>query len=613
MMRYALAIVLAAASAAADDLDALEARYGRDPLAMTLGNGRLTIGVDDQGRLCAVRWPSPGYHDQLTYDRDEETTGVTWGLLREGRVHWSSAWEWSAPRRTDHGRRVAVDFANAPLSVAGTMALRVDAAADRLAVEVVFDEPPREGDRIVWFADLTPTTRKLPELPVADFILDHLNDFACLVHPGLDAVVHFRPEQPGQNEWLRIERHAESGASIDSLLRFGDGTWMAWRVPDAAYHCFDTSETVPDEALGESGGGLAYGPGSASVGVAPVRDQTVTFSLVLAESSDAMRDRLRSEPAGAASATESDPVLDTLRVLQDAATGSIVRGVSVRPPLNRDWPRYGAWAVRAFDLAGERERARALLEFYLARVSPGGTLPAGALPFAVYPDGIPAALRGLVDTQAAAWVLWAAAEHARTLDPPERTALLDAWWPHLSGITGFIVDWTEDTTGVPWHAYDPASGRDERDRSQLFTGHLGLSTMIALAEATNRDVPESWTRRKRQWDALLESHSRAPGFAFAANEPLPFWITSVFPPDHPAVRQALRDRIANADRKPAGVAARQLAEIALYHEAAGAPETDALRTRVRDLRALPQTANDAYVAATLIVAEAALSGAESQR
>lgn len=598
--------VMLQAIAGADDIAVLETQYGRDPLTAVIGNGGLTVGLDGKGRVSVLRWPSPGFYDQLSYESDQLATGIAWGLVRDHRIHWCPAWPWINGARDAGGYRYEQHFALAEFDVSGTAQFRVDPQRPRLEIDVTCDGL-QPDDRIVWWANLTPTTRKLPELPVADFALEPYNDFACFADPAVQRLIHFRPGQPGSGDWARLEQVFESGEVHPAAKRFGDGVWIGYTVSGGAeFHCFDARSIGADPLAVPAGGPVAYGFDAASLAVAAFAGGRSTFALDVAESSEALYESFDA-PNSHADTVDLAPAVATLLVHQDQITGSTVRSASVRPPLNRDWPRYGAWAIRALDLAGHHDRSSQLISFYLDRISNGGALPAGALPFAMYPDGTSAALQSLVDTEAAAWVLWATVEHARDLQPADRAAFLDEHWGQMAALTGFIADWAEDTTGTPWHAYDPVLGRDRRDRSQIFTGHLALSTVVSLAEDEQLAVPESWTRRKHQWDVLLDSYSRAPGFQFTGHEPLPFWARELFPADHPAVHQAIHARLASLEEQSPPKAARNLAEIALYN----APDASALRQLHPRLARLgldpagpPSVAvlTDSYAAATGYVA-----------
>lgn len=607
------AIFIAGLAAAADDRPLLEQRFGRDPLAATLGDGGLTIGLDGSGRVCALRWPSPGYYGQLTYDDAQAPTGIEWGLLRDGTVYWMHGPEWACESLVVASGHAEFELKSSSLALNARIAAWVEPALDRFEMTIAFTGA-RPDDQIVWFADITPATRLVPELLASELALRSQNDFASFVDEASNTVIHFRPAHPGRDEWSRAEELAADGGEPDAWKRFGNGTWLAYTVsPRTQLGCFENASGVDGGQIsaGLANRNSATGSGVVSAAVAPLGPAEVRFTLWAAESFDdlerAMNVRVKPSEQRA-----WPPLIETLRAHQDRKSGSVVRSVASRPPLHADWPRYGAWVIRAFDLAGDHESAARLIEFYLSKAS-GGEVSEGALPYAVYPNGVPATPGNLIDTEGPAWAAWAAVEHVNALPAPERTAFLDANWDRLAGLADFVVNWAEDTRGIPWHGYDPELGRDRRDRSQIFTGHLALSAILPLAKTEDKSIPESWTRRKKQWDTLMDGYRRDPAFRFRDVDLLPFWAPEFFPRAEEPLSGAILERLNNLESQPEAAAARQLAEIGLVYgigtnEArALRPHLDSLTKRLLDPRS-GQAFSDSYAAGAAFVATVTVLG-----
>ena len=219
MKRSALSILLNLALvtiARAVEIEGLEKIYGPGDLAMVSGTGRLTVGVNARGQISLCKWPSPGYNDQISYrsrpvdSPDPEVVpghGLLWGIRMSGELVWMDDPRWDIAQRYDAPTNtIMVTEARWPESgIVVTHRVSVlplrDVFLSELEVRGAASPP-----QVYWFANFTPCTRHLPELPVADWLLDDLNDFAAFSDLDEGVVVHFRPQKPAHEDWERAER-----------------------------------------------------------------------------------------------------------------------------------------------------------------------------------------------------------------------------------------------------------------------------------------------------------------------------------------------------------------------------------------------------------------------
>lgn len=594
------------------DIDLLNEIYGSQSLATIAGNGRLTVGVDPRGRVALCRWPSPGLQDQLTSrNRVTDTPGpsadpgygLQWGIEIDGERLWLTDERWNTTQQygslSSAILRTTSRLQDSPIVLTQTIA--VQPGSDVLILQLAatgLDTPPR----IFWHANFSPVTRKpLPELPVAGWFAESLNDFAAFTDNSEKAVYHFRPRNPGRRDWQLAEQFAREGASPEQWRSFGDGTWISYASPQAtvAAHC-GTGLVPPDAAVQDHlreghDDTAAVGECYSIVEFAPKHENNrfvTTLYIAFGDSAQSVR-ALRREALATGydalvqntnvhwmrwletahrlarlepqSSRLFDQALLTLAACTDAQTGAIVRSPSTQPPLARDWPRHGAWMTYALDLAGYTAMAEKHTLFYLDAVRtadrPGE--PAGSLPHALYPDGTPAAPHVFLDTQAVAWTLWSIHRHSTFIEGTRQLAYLRKVWDTVVLSTEFLVGWSDARRGAPLHSFDPATLRDMRSNEVLATTRLGLIGALGIAEALGKTPPKGWTRRLGELDALLQNLLMNPAAAWELGEALPFALENMLDPNDPRLDEAIKRRLQALPDLDGHAAAKALSDVAI--------------------------------------------------
>ncbi len=614
MKRSAFSILLALALgtiAWADEIEGMEEIYGPRDLAMVSGIGGLTVGVNGRGRISLCKWPSPGYNDQISYrvraagpsGREVDPGhGLLWGIRMDGELVWMNDPRWEIRQRYDApSNTIMVTEARWPGSgVVATQRISVLPLSDVFVSEMEVSgvaSPPQ----FYWFANFTPCTRHLPELPVADWLLDDLNDFAAFSDPNEGIVIHFRPEKPSRKDWERAERLSKSAARAGQWRSFRDGAWIAYQGINGlqAAQC-GSGATTPAEAVGLLRD--AAGRSSAATGdcysvaeITPERKGrwyrarvAVAFGKSYAQVKESLDQVAERDTAGLFRETadfqrrllslakypetENQRISDYLQRAQltiltsrDSITGSIVRSPAIQPPLARDWPRYGAWMIHAMDHAGGLEIAESHIKFYLNNVRSAYARgkPIGSLPSATYTDGVDASPHFLVDDEAVAWLLWAIGEHGGFVPERRRNDFFESIWEPLVLCTDFLADWKDSRRGAPLWAEDPITLSDTKTRERLFASKLGLDAAIDVATAIGRTPPGPWLDRQRQIDNLVRGLILDGEIQWRVGEPLPMFLDELGEVDEQVLEEAAASRLQALEELRGIGAAKAFAELAL--------------------------------------------------
>lgn len=553
--------------------------FGESPVAAVTGNGGLTVGVDDMGRVVSCRWPSPGYHDQISYSAGGAARagasgqGLLWGIAAGGRFHWMTQEEgWRAQRTfAPNGAPVIrIECTIAELGLRAVQTVFVHAETDvlvwRIAVSGVSEAPA-----LCFFADLTPCTRLIPEAPIADWALDGLNDFAAFVEPDGQRVCHFRPRQPGAREWERARAIVAGTLPHVQWNRFPEGVWAMYgsanRVRSVA--CFDPAAAPKAESLLSgvampNAGRACAGQCASMLWIEPENvagswqgavfltfgknhddaANTLTSALQAGgsqlEEQTSARWSTRLDSATMAPGTHPTAArqlryaLASLFIAIDRGTGAIVRAPITQAPHALDWPRHGVWTTLALDLAGYHAEAERHLRFYLDALRDGARAgaPAGSLPVALYANGVEALPELLLERDAAAWLLGGLWRHGAMLEPAPQRAFFESVARKAETAALFLATWSLDPDGRVLPSYQPPLSRDGASTESLMLAYAGLESAARIAEAIEKGLAPPVR------DALQEVQSAIQLQFYALDAPwnwppgLAYWMDAIVPEGH---------------------------------------------------------------------------------
>ncbi len=422
------------------------------------GNSALIVGFGYAGELTAFRWPSPSYFDHIFYHTPipilgkrcksacacrkllhngaEETMGSFAGIYLPaedgGRVHWFRDASWQ------HGQRYMSPWSNVVVTIAEhpAIGLRVEILnfvhpdKDVLVrhYRVVGREPSSclRGAKLMYYENMAPVTNKTPYLPLDDWALEDMYDFAVMYYEAGDALVHFRPQQPDASLLPRLDTSQEEidqyierldrvfgyepgRAEVPIYLAIGaDFSGLGGTGRSDGHQCglerlkAPSSEKLQaayyDSLDGElQATSVAYGKVDGAL-MKEISEDTadVSFTVYLTASNRAadalaLLDEARrhgweslleetekewSQWIGKAvmPATDDPEILAvckrtlvSIRQSWDKRTGAFVASIASQPPYHLNWPRDGAFLSFAMDVAGFADIAASNL-YFLAEV-----------------------------------------------------------------------------------------------------------------------------------------------------------------------------------------------------------------------------------------------------
>lgn len=577
-----------------------EAQFGPADVTAISGNGGLTVGVNRYGRLTSCRWPSPGYYDQLHYLTRSRTLpelgvgpehGAMWALRVAGQAYWLVGPPWQVEHQGYRSDASTVIETNAVLPQLGVKTLQtlfVHPEQDLIVARITVLGTPGPS-AVYWFQNFSPCARLIPELPIADWALDALNDFAVFAAPGGERLYHFRPEHTGQEDWERAEALANKASAEGGLPPewdvFDTGVWIGAATPNRvrAHQCGNDQGPNSARAAIETGrfagSSSAVGqchaaydliPEDRARGSARAGDRALITTVYIAFGQNRQRvddildyagergfDCLQREteaywrrwlePAGLTleeSALESTRRRALLTIAQatDRQTGVVVRAPITQPPMALAFARYGAWITLALDMAGYPSLAERNTRFYAEVLRREGRpgMPRGSLPAACYANHVPALPHVILDVDATAWMLGSLWRHAAFLDRKARRDYLESVWDTVDVAADFLIQWKHGVKGEPLHSFERNRLRDTRSVSSQLLILMGLESALEMAAVLQKPAPEAWAVRRRELDTLVRFH--------LLNDPAPWllepetacWLRDVAPQDHPMWRATVK-------------------------------------------------------------------------
>ena len=576
-------------------------------LTALAGNGGLTVGLNAHGQVGMCRWPSPGYFSQVRYRPDSQAPapgqGLMWGIRVADKTAWISNGTWKTTQRYARDDSTLIEtIATLPESdVVVTQQLFVCSTRDILVARVTVDHAG-ETPILYWFADLSPCTRLIPELSIAEWMFDGCRDFAAFTPDQGKTICHFRPEHPGSQAWGEAERLAIQ-PDAPAWDAFGDGTWIACSSPNAVagFRCASeadrasTFEQADRDAL--DGATAAVGPCHSVLALRPAAEGDafsatvfVAFGKSRAEAAEALAYALSQGFAtllretddhwktwlGPAVLPQTDDATiasckrDLLTIAQclDRSSHAVARPAASGQASLLDWTQDGAWFTLALDLAGYRDRAGAHASYLAGLIRTEGQRgkPYGSVPAACFANGTDSAPHLVLSADAAAWTLGAVWRHAAFLEGPARRTFLTGVWDKARLAADFLVGWTDGRTREPLPAFDRRLWRDAQSTDLLLAAYMGVDAAIRMAGALGNTPPAEWTRRKRDLDALLRFHCVDDNGRWKSDSVLPFWQREIAQTELPAWSTVVDRRIAKLDKADEAATASAACEAALVWE-----------------------------------------------
>jgi len=558
--RISLAFFLLLLPAAAADYEPWTELFGSAAATGVVGNGGLTAGLDDAGRIVSCRWPSPSYSDQLTVTPDRRASGAHWALRIGETTYWPAAGDWDVSQTYSGSPPVVLQtrFRHTRPEIEAVQTLFVHPGFDVLVCRIEVVAAPAKP-AVYWFQNFTPCTRVLPEAPVADWALDSLNDFAAFADWDRERVYQFRPERPSAADWSRVRNLNSAGPETGS--NFAPGVWIATASEQRvrAMHCGidgHVTAAVPQIEQGRlEGRRNAVGPCHSALELEPAAtndgyEATLYIAFGRTRSAadaqlapartagyQALLDRVQQHwnawlaPSGLAVAENPEAArlqraLLTMGSATDRGTGVVVRAPVTQPPLAYVAAKPAAFIAAALARAGYPEAAARQTRFLagLLREKDVPGMPEGSLTAAAYSNGVEAAPHLVLDVAAPAWLLSAAERHGASRDPGAEAAYLRGLWPRLAAAADFLAGWKYGRSRRPLPSFSLPAMRDRAGDGLTFTVFMGLNAAIRIASTLDEEPPDQWTSRARELEALIKTRLVRPREPWRLDSVLAYWL-----------------------------------------------------------------------------------------
>ncbi len=588
MKTLALGFLLSMAALAADP-PPLESLFGPSDVTAIAGNGALTVGINNFGRLALCRWPSPGYSNQISYSARDAALptkgiprehGAMWAIRADGQTLWLTGSPWTPVEAltTADDPVLTVRTTTPGGEITATQSIVVVPGADVVALHLSVTGPSTSPS-VYWYQNITPCTRIIPEWPVADWAFDAANDFAAFIDAH-DRIVHFRPERLTADDWEQAERLADTGGLPGEWMSFSPGVYAVTASPQGFLQATcsptghgDVWSQVDGGTLSEQRGSWGQCQSAAAVTLTRVGEAYEATVLIAfgrdyagaTETLERFVDRpfplLAAEmrhhwqqwldtmrlpaPPGSRERALVQRALLTIGMCRDRTTGSVVRSPETQPPRCLDWPRNGVWISEAFTAAGRDDLARALTAFHAGtqRLDATEVRAYGSLPAACYANGVEGAPHLVQDIEATAWFLWEIARRALGDEAALRAAFWRELHPAVTSAADFLVRWTDARTSRPLHTFSPALMRDAQTTDNLVAVYLGMSAAIAIAEGTGLAVPVEWRERRGELRTLVEFACFTEEGDIRLDVPRAFMFAELVRPGAPRMLPVLEARL----------------------------------------------------------------------
>lgn len=517
------------------------------------GNGALTIGVNPKGGGTTCRWPGPGGPNHLV----SQPEALSWGIRSAG--HDEINWLQQGQTTTNDAWPLLTTTQKDASGLAISQSLYVHPEKDILAASVILQgsaTPPE----LYWHAAFAPCTRQVPEVPILNDLFHAYDGFAIYTTDG-KTFFHFRPKNPGSQEWQTALKLATGNLPRDTWNSFGAGVWIACASPNtvAGYQCSANAPLAQSRAMAQSrtlesnaaAAGdntnclIALTPTSGASGhqatvytaFGSTREdaaQTLQYAL---DRGDAFQNECQQwwerhlaratlpKTYDAALLAQCRRDIITLTLATARQSGAIMRGPLDAPAGRLDWPQDGAFINYALDLAGYTERAGKQLQSYAAairRETHPGT-PAGSMPLALQSDGTDGIPAMALQPAAAAWALAAMWRHATFLDDESRRRTLTSLWDPVRLAADFLTRWADGRNKEPLPAFDIKHWRDTKQPDVLLTSYMGIDSALKIAAAIGQTPPEEWKQRTTELDVLIRLRHVGEGWQWNSDTLLPFW------------------------------------------------------------------------------------------
>ncbi len=535
------------------------------PGLTNLGNGRLSISIDNSGNIVSCRWPSPGYYEHYGKSIVNHAVGYT-----DDNISTFSGWllldgdEYISPDLYQQELDIDVPLLHAEstwesLGLTLHHKVFVHPIFDVIVSQVVVDSalPSTQDFEFRWTSSYIPENRIYPEYPAATIMLRPKEQSGLMFAGGDQGVYSFAPGEDSWLEWNALVGTAPGLISHESISTLGKGIWISTTTdisPSKVVANTKSNDIVLEQPL------LHTQVNSLSFELVLKKDDKCAVFIAFAETRESLDaaliqiqeqhskqletevrtfwEQLLPTTTTTTNSTVIDELLpyieQTFHLFRDTNSGAIVEYLDFGSPFYGVTPETSAWVAYAYAVEEEWEKADGLLNFQRStmRNTHARGKPIGSLPVAAYSNGTEATPHLWLNRSGTAWWL-GACHHVHRLLPENMLSIF--WEQYKDSITiagDYLAESIQPRNAEPLPGFDARYMMDVRSIQADIMQYTGLLSAIHLLESSGETIPGLWTQSINDLETYLAFEQLNQDAAWEVDTSLPLWLDGLIPADN---------------------------------------------------------------------------------
>ncbi len=521
--------------------------YGPTNISGIMGNGRLSVALNEKGTITVFKWPSPSYYDHvkyMTWSREKPffgalpNEGIFAGIFYitdDGQgFNWLREWDVSQEYLYPDSLILLTCFENHRLRLRVEQTDIVDPELDLLRrnYRIKLDPAsPVKSAKLMLHANFNPMVSKITSFPFQDTYLEYLSNSAAEYDPEAGALIQHKTGRDISTGIINsvfialgLDAPPESyQAGLDSIA------WpLNLRVNDPFFQAGKGKYGGADSASGQVSAGL-----SSAMDFSQNYTAEMDFFIAVSDDRRDAKDVLAKGKAmpfpvalektrkhwSGKIASCPMPDTDNQRILQVARlsllvmlagfcedSGAVVASIATQSPYGEDWPRDGAFINEALTAAGLHDLVERHNLFYIKHQAREDNpvffrVPKGSWASNYYADGIPGMHVNFWQIDTTGFALWTLWHHYEATGD---RAYLEKAYPAIERTADFLTGFRDAKTGLQKKAHE----FDLVQRRQTIVGavtvYLGLKSATMAAEKMNDNASlERWNTRAEELKRII--------------------------------------------------------------------------------------------------------------
>ena len=516
--------------------------YGPCPINGIVGNGNLTVGVDEKGTIILFSWPKAGFYDHVNYLTISEDmsnngvknnmgifSGIIYTECGQKKLSWlkSEDWEHSQYYQNDESNVLVTEFKNSELNIKVKIFMFVlineDVLLQHFDMELL-DNCTVSDIQLLFFENFNICDYRLDGFPISDWLLDFFNDYGVLYDKEIDGICHYKPEKlidrnlrSNKNKGIYI---TASGSSKPISYQCGKEYFDFGLFKDAYADSLDADLSMNEKARGKVDSAMIfsldfnkskanftlyfsaskYQENSKNI----LQDaKEISYTQHLSDTNNWWKNWISEAilPKNAPNLVReiSKRSLILIRTCYDSKTGAIIASPSRQAPYSADWPRDGAFINYALDLAGYSEMVEKHNYFYKEVQK-----PIGRWSMCYYSDGV---LAGPIpfEIDQIGYAMWGLHEHYEFTKDID---YLNEVYPSIKKSAMLLTYWRDPITKLHLPAFEDDSWIPKQTLRGAANVLLGLKSAIKAGKIIGEDqkIIDKWQNRAKELEKAIDKY-----------------------------------------------------------------------------------------------------------